>query len=292
VNPLDFRGPQFLLFYLAFGVVVTVFVALLRRQSESKAEPGRMLTDYQEIAFLRGGANEALRVIAVTLVNRGLLKIEGSDQLRATRKSRTTGPAAPAEQLVLDNFHNTESATSMFSERSLKKGIEAIVSPGLVQRGLLPDAETKDARRTLFLWALLVLGGLSAMKIAVAIARGHANIQFLIVLTLAFGWVTWRATHPRRTRAGDLMLADLERLFGDARNRALVKSGARTDGQELGLLAAVFGVAVLSEEMPEAKKLFPQGSSSSDGSSSCGSSSGSSCGSSCGGGGGCGGCGS
>jgi hypothetical protein len=61
-NPFDLRGPEFLVFYITLGVLVTVVVAVLRRRSESTVVATGPLVDYLKIAYLRGGSDEALRV--------------------------------------------------------------------------------------------------------------------------------------------------------------------------------------------------------------------------------------
>ena len=77
-NPFDLRGPQFLLFYLCLGLAITVLVHWTRRAWEGGDTP-RPLSDYLEIAFLRGGAAEAIRVAILTLIDRGVLAISSSD---------------------------------------------------------------------------------------------------------------------------------------------------------------------------------------------------------------------
>jgi uncharacterized protein (TIGR04222 family) len=291
VNPFDLRGPQFLLFYFVFGITVLVVLALIRRQSESSTAtaPGGLLTNYLDIAFLRGGAGEALRVALLALVKRGLLIVEG-DKVHARDEGAIHSAQRGTEQGIMRKFAAARAASPVSLDWTLRKTVREACEPTLVRLGLVPDAETRAARRTLFLWGLLVLGGVAGTKIVVALNRGRSNIGFLIVLGIAFLVVAYRVTHPRRTPAGDSMLNDLERLFGDLKGRASSEDAIAVDNNELSLLAAVFGVSTLYTAMPDARRLFaPSNSSSSSGcgsSSSCGSSSG------CGGGGGCGGCGS
>src|SRR5688500_3770156 len=87
MNPLDLRGPEFLLFYTLFSGLVIALAAAVRRVRESRAtsiEPPRKVifdiegragaTHPYMIACLRGGKNELVRVAAVSLVDRGLLE--------------------------------------------------------------------------------------------------------------------------------------------------------------------------------------------------------------------------
>ncbi len=77
MNPFDLAGPQFLLFYLAFGGCVLLVLNLIRRARESSDSSKVTLTDPYLIAYLRGGKNEALRLGTVSLIDRGLLVVRG-----------------------------------------------------------------------------------------------------------------------------------------------------------------------------------------------------------------------
>src|SRR4029078_10245815 len=77
----DMPGPTFLVFYAAVIVTVYFVVWLVLRQRDSShllppmaipADP-----DPYEIAYLRGGENEVLRLIILELIQREYLKIEG-----------------------------------------------------------------------------------------------------------------------------------------------------------------------------------------------------------------------
>ena len=70
VSPFDLRGPQFLVFYLALGALVALAARTLLRSREAGVSSPRPLHDYLDIAFLRGGAVEAVRVAVMTLVDR------------------------------------------------------------------------------------------------------------------------------------------------------------------------------------------------------------------------------
>ena len=84
-NPRALRGPQCLLFYGCLGVAVTALVWWTRRAWERADTPARPLSDYLEIAFLRGGSAEAIRVAVITLIDRGVLAISGSDSVKVAQ---------------------------------------------------------------------------------------------------------------------------------------------------------------------------------------------------------------
>jgi uncharacterized protein (TIGR04222 family) len=289
VNPFDLRGPEFLVFYLGLGVVTLGLMWFLRRTNESDSAVAPLLDDYLEIAYLRGGANEALRVATMNLVNRGLIDVKSKDRLQTVDRSARELVVKDTERRILDTFTIPEAATGIFSNRRLRRAATEECRPALVRIGLLPDASQRFARAFLLLTGAFMLGGVAVVKSLVALSRGRSNILLLIVAAVGFGVLLYKVTHPRRTPAGDAVLADLRTLFAGlrTRGRTLVQG---VDTQDFALLMAVFGMTA----MPPAfsfDRLFPRAKQSSSCGSGCGSSSGGSCGGgSCGGG--CGGCGS
>jgi uncharacterized protein (TIGR04222 family) len=157
----------------------------------------------------------------------------------------------------------------------------------LTRLGLLPDQDHQEARSLRLGVALLVVLGLAIIKIVVAVNTGHRNIGFLIVLAIIFTIVVVSISRPRRTRAGERMIADLRTLFGSLKDRSSnLQNGANST--EFALMAAIFGMSAV----PQAKTLFPRAASGAGCGSACGSDGGSSGGDGGGdGGGGCGGCG-
>jgi uncharacterized protein (TIGR04222 family) len=292
-NPFDLRGPDFLVFYTVLGAAVIVSIAILRRHSESAARTTVPLTDYLKIAYLRGGADEALRVAAVALVDRGLIEVVDTHNLRATAAAIPAGLQRTEERL-LESCKESTRASRIIDDESLKVTARAECEGALVRAGLLPDDQAKAARGRLLFMGGLVLGLFAFGKLAVALSRGRTNVFFLIVLAALLGYVLYRVSNPFRTTAGEAMLADLRQLFSALKDRTRSTSVPTGTG-ELALLAAVFGIGALPVGLlyiPESVFRKPDSRSSSCG-SACGSS-GSSCGSGCGGscGGGCGGCGS
>ena len=292
-NPFDLRGPEFLLFYLAFGAGVLFVMYCVQRWREEGPVPRIDTSDPYLIAYLRGGAHEAARVATVSLVDRGLLEEGEDDTLKA--KSGEIGVRRPIEKALLALFRAPQKADVMFKAPSVEAACSEY-DASLSRAGLLPDLDVRAQRRSLLGTALLILLGVAAIKIFVALGRGHTNIVILCIFALAFSGLAIKVVRRRRTRRGDMMVQDLRRLFGRLRDRSLTLApgGATADA---ALLAAVFGVAALPfTGFAYAHRLFRKSTSdSSGGGSSCGSSCGSSS-SSCGGGGGgsgsgCGGCG-
>ena len=294
MNPFDLPGPQFLVFYLLFGILVLLTLRAIRWNREQTEASSNRLTDPYLIAYLRGGKNEALSVAALSLLDRKLLT--GTDKLQTAGDAAVDVARRPIERAILEKFKDQADADVLFKDPALASTAEKYREE-LEQLRLLPDARIRRLRSALVGLAILILWGTAFIKIAVALGRGRTNIAFLIILAAGFGIAANVVLNRRRTRAGDLVLQDLEILFAGLKGRSSSLSpGGHSN--EAAFLAAVFGISTLPiATFPYAGRLR-QHKQTADGSftswtSSC--SSGSSCGSSCGGGGcggGCGGCGS
>jgi uncharacterized protein (TIGR04222 family) len=299
MNPFELGGPEFLTFYFLYGLVVLVLLVLFGHAGEPEDTPRVGLTDPYLIAYLRGGRDEALRVAAMSLINRGLLTVHGSRL--ATRAAGDVQRATDElEKAVLQRFaHGPAEAASLFGDEHTGRAADEL-GRALQRLGLVPDETTtrNQSRRLLLAWAALWVVAL--IKIGIAVNRDRP-IGFLLLMAGGFTVATVWIYAPQRTRRGEVLLADLRTLFAHLKERADQLRPKKNAG-EATLLAAVFGLAML----PEAGWLHLRNrhskatsSAGGSGSSSCGASSGSSwgssCGSSCGGGGcggGCGGCGS
>ena len=76
--PFNLTGPEFLFFFAVFGYCVAIFPLIRRRWQGADAEaPLPRITDPIQIATLRGGYKEAVRMLVVTLVDRGFIEQDG-----------------------------------------------------------------------------------------------------------------------------------------------------------------------------------------------------------------------
>lgn len=289
MNPFDLRGPQFLLFYLLVGVGVITALVVVRLLRE-RGPIGVRLHDPYLIGCLRGGIPEVLRLVVVSLCDRGLLERSG-DTLTA-RPGAAARVVDPVERAVLELYESPAPPTAVFGDRAARQAAEPLQQK-LERHGLLPDAAVRSARAGRLLLAIVVLLGLSLTKIVIALQRGRSNIGLLIFLTVVFCALAAAAGIRARTVRGEAALADLHRLFARLRGKS-PELGPENHHEAL-FLAAVFGIGALPSSWAYAQGWYARSASSSSGGSSCGSSSSCSSGSSCGGGcggGGCGGCGS
>jgi len=293
VNPFDLRGPEFLLFYFIFAVAVLIVLVLLRRRDEREGGLKPPIDDPYLVAFLRGGEDEALRVAALSLMDRGLLKLTSSGtsvlfSSAAENRLELTDPKAieavkrPIEKSVLEAFKTAQPiGTTLQSLVGCKACIDYAES--LERLGLLPDPDIRAARSRRYWIALAVLLGVAVLKILIALSRGRTNILFLIILAALAAYVTSRISNPFRTDRGEKFLEDVKSLFGTLRLRAdsLRPGGATAD---LVWLASAYGLTAVSPVFFPQVDALRRKSRWEDGSGGWGSS----C-SSCGGGGGCGG---
>lgn len=287
INPFNLRGPEFLVFYLVFALAVLTWLYVTLRSGEPEGRRDMIMDDPFLIAYLRGGKNEALRVATISLIDRGLLTIVDNNCLRAGKGSAALA-RRPIEKELLAHYQSAAlPSIEAFSDKTLERICEPYETR-LVEMGLLPDAGIKAARQGRRLLAAVVLAGVAAAKIAIALSRGRTNIGFLLAMAIIGGALVFMIDR-RLTAAGQALLDDLRSLFAGLKEKSLeIRAGGATT--ELAMLIAVFGIGALPAHMGDQfEKLYPKAASSWDSSSSCGSSCGSSsCG---GGGGGCGGCG-
>lgn len=288
MNPFDLSGPEFLAFYIGFAVLVIVGSVVLRRKVESGPTPRIDLSDPLLIAFLRGGHSEAMRVAAVSLIDRGLLLCVGT-RLETATHARSEQVRRPIEKALLEKFASSGEAASMFGDSKLKSTLDHYEET-LKKVGLLPDAFITEVRWWIFGGALLLLGGVGIAKLSVALAQGRPNVCFLIVLVIVAIVIAAKKSFPRLTETGKALLEDVRNLYSELKDRAafLQPGGATIEPM---MLAAVYGVGALrGDGFYYTQTLFPRAQQSTSAGSSCGSACGTSCGGGCGGG--CGGCGS
>jgi uncharacterized protein (TIGR04222 family) len=289
-NPFDLRGPEFLVFFSLFALVLSILLHSLRTRNEAtETQTFDLAQDPYQIAYLRGGRNHLIQTAVFSLVDRGFLLVRGS-HLRTTGHDAASKVRKPLEKAILKTFLKEGEVSSLFSDPHVIEQAESFGDQLKIRR-LLPDEGQVSYRRKLFLTGMVLLWTVAGTKIYVALSRGHRNILFLILLGAVFTIVLRRVVSPHRTYAGHKEYQNLKSMYSGLYEgrQSLHLHGATND---LILLAALFGMTALpaaAAAMVQPLKMRAVGDSI--GSSGCGS--GSSDGGSCGGGcgGGCGGCG-
>lgn len=291
MNPFDLRGPQFLAFYAALTPLTLLVIWWLRRNREMGLQDGGAVTpaalaDPYLIAYLRGGASETIRTAAVSLIDRGLLTVEG-EKVHTSSTGRKTDVRRTVERALLEYCAASSDPRGLFKDQKLVAACDEYEQQ-LTRRHLLPDEAVTANRKTIFNCAVAVLIAFSIVKLIVAFMRGRSNVMFLIVCTIIAVVAAHAVAFPRQTALGKALLSEIQNLFSALKLRAAqIRPGGAT--AEMSLLVAVFGISALQgADFAWTKLLFPAAAAS-DSSSSSGSSCGSSCGGGCGGG--CEGCG-
>ena len=310
-NPIaEMRGPDFLVFY-ATVILGTLALCWWRLW---KADPTRSMRapaippelDPYEVAYLRGGPNEVLRLVILSLIQRGYLrpdKPEAGDQIEKHPDHPDARYLSKLEKKVFDGFDFAKTAPLIFASESLQRSAEAACQSyeeHLQSQSLLLPEDIRVTKQSTFVWGLAIMLGLGGYKLCVALAKGRHNVGFLILMGLfslvVLGLMSGTILRRMSSR-GKAYLETLTFTFDKLKQR--ISQPRSTEGalseDLLLLLAGVFGIGVLSgTAYAFYPKMFQKAAVDSGGStwassSSCGSAS--SCGSGGGGGCGCGGCG-
>ena len=298
MNPFDLRGPEFLGFYAVFAAVVVVVTWLVRRGLDGTGAPPR-LSDPYALAMIREGRTEAVKTALLALHERGAIKID--DDAAVPEDGAHFAPGL--EAALAARLKRNASWKGAEHDAGVKSALDAMES-SLVAKGLLPSSATIAKRKALLITSELVLLGVAATKIAIALSRGRTNVLFLIILAGVAAVVTWWVSRSRTTSLGDRVVDDVRTLL--LGRRRILRRASHPDPEDwsamVALLAAVGSHSYVPGTSAVRRALWPPPppSATSAWGSSCGSTWSSSCGSSCGGsscgggcgGGGCGGCGS
>jgi uncharacterized protein (TIGR04222 family) len=274
MNPFDLRGPEFLLFYFCFSLAVIISIVVFRRRAESGDAPRIDLSDPYLIAYLRGGREEAWRVSVISLVDRGMLVMDGRLVRRADNVAYDM-VGRPMERAVLEKFRVPGKAVTVLESRNLTQVFQ-FYQDSLERLGLLPDAAVFNARLMRLLPGLAALAVVGVIKIQIGLSL-ERPVGFLFMMMIVAIVIAAAISFPRLTARGKELLEDVTNLYSGLRTQVnSFRPGSAS--AELTMFAAVFGVAALAESpLGYTQTLFPQ-TTSSDGGGGCG-------------GGGCGGCG-
>jgi uncharacterized protein (TIGR04222 family) len=277
------RGPEFLALFVGLAILVYVVVNTVINGRETSLQSDPRIRDPYAIAYLRGDIRELIRVVALSLCLRGLLRVD-KKTFHTVTELEIDRVQVPIETQVLKMSTLDCAPPTIVSDPKIRAIVETSYKADLIRRGLIADSHVKAQRWPIVLLGCAVLVLIAFIKIKVALATGHPNIGFLLILTVIAVIVLLGRARARRTAAGIDALRKLTTLFASLRKRGTPKTADAVS--EAALLAAVFGVySVTGLDRISWARMFPSDSSGSG--SSCGSSGG--CG---GGGGGCGGCGS
>jgi uncharacterized protein (TIGR04222 family) len=298
---LHMPGPQFLAFYTVFATIVTLLSAIWSRRTD--AAPSAYLpsvpdakSDPYEVAWLQGGTARVLLTGVFSLLQRGSIRLDGTSSGELHKTAGGPPPNGAVETFVHGVFKNGTTVKSLLKDQAILAGVERICAPfesKYTQAGLVTTSNEWRRAFSALATGVLVVVGLAALKIAIALSTGHSNIVFLVLLAILFAVVIPVVCWPKRLNAkGRAYTKSNADAYGSLARGGGLGLTASADYGSLPLYVAVAGAPVLLGTQYDAfrRAVVPPSASGGCSTSSC--SSGSSCsgGSSCGGGG-CGGCG-
>ncbi len=322
----DLYGPYFLLFYAATisALVVACFRSIrsIDRTTDLDVPPIRGKVNPYEIAYLRGGENEVTRVAIASLIQRDLLRIIEKDQRFSRTKEIDRGrqPAhgelSPIERLVFEWPGFPAAPSQIFQPSGIPAELKKTCTryqDDLGEKNLLAPRNLRLLGAVLWVLGSAMIIGLGGYKLAVALAKGHHNVAFLVLLG-GFGVVALAIacfSLPRTSHLGTAYLEQLKLAYAGLKNQVHPIGGAPSALTMAGdpgargrlrdpaaysdclLMVGIFGMASLAgTPLSDLSAMFKQGAANAG---ACGAGSTGGCGGGgCGGGGcggGCGGCG-
>ena len=300
VNPFDWSGPWFLLAYLIFGLLVyySVRELLIRQELRNPHAQLSLADDPYRIAFLRGGALEAVKIAAIVLVDRGLLRADGP-LLETASADSLRFASHDIERDVLRLYLGRQGHSKELAAQADMLPSCRAYQDSLTQQELLVGPPLLRRRERITWPAHYLLLTVAAVKAVIAISRQHYNLLFLALLLAIFLLMLRGLRTQAISWSAQRLLTDLRMLFGRLNQRA-ARLQAGSSSADMALLAAIFGLGALPLSVyAYVAELYPvprhssdsssggTGDSSSGGGDGGGDGGGSGCGG-CGGGGGCG----
>lgn len=296
VNPFDWSGPWFLLAYLIFGLLVyySVRELLIRQELRNPHAQLSLADDPYRIAFLRGGALEAVKIAAIVLVDRGLLRADGP-LLETASADSLRFASHNIERDVLRLYLGRQGHSKELAAQADMLPSCRAYQDSLTQQELLVGPPLLRRRERITWPAHYLLLTVAAVKAVIAISRQHYNLLFLALLLATFLLMLRGLRTQATSWSAQRLLTDLRMLFGRLNQRA-ARLQAGSSSADMALLAAIFGLGALPLSVyAYVAELYPvprhSSDSSSGGTGDSSSGGGDGGGDGGGGGSGCGGCG-
>jgi uncharacterized protein (TIGR04222 family) len=282
--PFNLPGPQFLLFFVIFALAAFIIVAVvLHRREAAWPLPKLDVSDPYRIACLSGGKVAAMQVAMLSLIDRGIVAVDGNT---LETVSGTVDVNRPIEKELVRLVAKGSDADALVRAASGSPACKTYEQE-LANLRLISGPNVRATRWPAIHVAMALVGAVAGFKIFVALRGGHTNIAILVSLSFIAVALLASLAYKRKTGLGHEFLSTQQTLFKRLKQRA---DGIKPGGgsADLAILAAVFGMAAVpAMAFPFVAQVMPRPSSGdSGGSSDSGGDSG------CGGGGGCGGCGS
>lgn len=297
LNVFDYRGPDFLLFYVtgfiaAFAASV-VLVQMARGRADSHEE-GDLPDDPYEIAFLGGGGRRVVDAALAALYSRKVVKTGATASRMGTLGAVERGDDSglhPVEQRVwralplnrTEEVRNVRAAVTPVTER---------VKQALVDKGMILSGEHMANLRILAALPMVSMMAVGAIKFLVGLDREKPVVFLVICLFVSLIILVVRlAKMNRRSALGEAIWRKLGRRRLEA---SLARNNSDITSTEVAMAVALAGSSALAIPAYEPlhktihRPVFTADSGC--GTGGCGGGGGGCGGGGCGGGG-CGGCG-
>lgn len=287
-SPFDYRGPDFLGFYIFIEFIALAIAFSLRRALRLPIQPLSPVPPTPiEVAYLKGGASRAAQAALVSLMSRGLVELDLiTNRLKATSDD-FRGGSFLEEKLLRKIYLNPMPVKDLATWAAVEG---RVVADDLRPKGLVPSEKSDALYRVLPMLVAAIPPVLGFIKIQIGLAR-ERPVGFLVLLVIVTGISALFFLLPAiRSRAGDAALEKISKPVLFQSTDAVDNSYA----ESLVLLLAISGPTALNNTPLDymTTQLAPpqnsgSGSGGCSGGSGCGGGGGGGCG---GGGGGCGGC--
>lgn len=120
MNPFELAGPQFLAVYATLGILVVWSVYVLKQQAEGGEPVNLPSMDPYLIAYLRGGATEAVRLGVAVLVDRQLLAFDPDDTVTRREHVSPAHGRNDLEQAILEQCASADAPRDLAVNRRLQ----------------------------------------------------------------------------------------------------------------------------------------------------------------------------
>lgn len=311
-NPIaGMWGPYFLVFFAAVFVVLFGFTCWHRGRVDESREMGEMPIppepDPYQIAYLRGGVGEVLRLAAVDLFHRGLLVEKKTGWFGAKRLElkKKAPPRLPPPVRDVAEFYRTPRKPGEMLESSFVESIKsrhcAAWESWVMKERLRHSEDARSSHRAFQAVMIAAFFSLGLYKLVAAVFAGRDNVGFLLFGLLAGSAIlAIFGSLPRFTRRGRRFVENLQTAYSDLKTPQHDISWTTDRDQHPSpayavpvMAMGVFGIAALQGTPWDA--MYHHYAQSAGTGSACGMGidvgDAGGCGGGGGGGGGCGGCG-
>ncbi len=294
INPLNFNGPDFLIFYsitIAVGLMLAIALRIFFRNRESLDSVALARTANQlsveEIAFLSHGPKGPVDAAIAQLGHDGKISADLTSKRLMSEGFSTEAPLLHQTILSAAGKGGGESILD------IRKGCGSIVlktAASLKEQGMVETFSSYLFPQFCSMFVMFAVLALGASKIWVGIER-NKPVGFLLALTVLAAILTCVMIYrPRLTAKGAQIL---EFLRQNTKQPGALRVATRSEepsvkSSDIGMSVALFGVAVMGTQLLDANiadiLMHDRTRVSGDGSAYSGG-----CGGGDGGGGGCGG---